>query len=252
MVDQAVAWLVEQVPDASDVLDVGSGPGVAACSFAESLPGARVLAVDGAEPLLTMARERASRLGVGERLRTRQVSLPADLADLSPADLVWVSGVAHHLPDPVATLRALGALVRPGGLLALREGGLPMRFLPDGAVPGLLPRLDAIGEELVAAHEHPAGIVPRQLSWPDLMREAGLRASASRSFLLDLPAPASPAVRRYVLGRLGMVRESFGDQLTPADAATLAQLVDEDDPVGILRRPDLFLLTATTVHIGRP
>jgi len=72
MVDQALGWLAERVPGARDVLDVGSGPGVAACAFARMLPRARVLAVDGAESLLAMAGERAARLGIGDRLTTRR------------------------------------------------------------------------------------------------------------------------------------------------------------------------------------
>jgi SAM-dependent methyltransferase len=252
MVDQALRWLAERVPGTRDVLDVGCGPGVAACAFATMLPGARVLAVDGAAPLLAMARELASRLGVGDRLATREVSLPAGLADLPQADLVWVSGVAHHLPDPVAALRALGALVRPGGLLALREGGLPARFLPDGVAPGLLPRLEAIGEEVVAAGEHPAGVVPHHGGWPELLRAAGLQPAGSRSFLLDLPAPVSPAVRRYLHRRLAMLQGLVGDRLTPADEAALSTLLDQDAPDGVLRRPGVFLLEASTVHTAHP
>jgi len=140
MVDQALTWLVDRQPDAQTVIDVGSGPGVAATTFAQLLPQADVLAVDGAAPLLDMARERAERFGVGDRFTTREVSLPDGLTDLPPADLIWASGVVHHLPDPVAALRALGGLLRPGGLLAWRLFPAPVadhRSTPEsnGAVP---------------------------------------------------------------------------------------------------------------------
>lgn len=251
-VEPALDWLVERVPAATAVMDIGAGPGVAACAFATRLPSARVLAVDGAEPLLVLARERAERLGVADRVTTRLADLPAGLADLPPADLVWVSGVVHHLADPVATLRALGALVRPGGLLAIREGGLPARFLPDNVAPGLLPRLEAITEELVAEGERPSGILPHEGGWPDLMRAAGLTPAGSRSFLLDLPAPLSPEARGYVRWRLEMAQDSVGDRLTADDARALATLMDPASPEGVMQRPDIFLLSASTIHTAAP
>lgn len=252
MIDEALRWLAGRVPHARDVLDVGSGPGVAACTLARLLPAARVLAVDGAEPLLAAARDRAGRLGVAARFATRQASLPDGLVDLPRADLVWVSGVMHHLPDPVAALRHLGALVRPGGLLAVREGGLSGRFLPDGVAPGLLARLEAIGEERVAAGDHPMGVLPSRSGWPDLMRAAGLRLAGSRSFLLDLPAPVTDEARRYVHHQLTMAREIAADALGPADVALLDRLLDPDAPEGVLRRADLFVLAAATVHTAQP
>ncbi|WP_213450620.1 class I SAM-dependent methyltransferase [Rhizomonospora bruguierae] len=248
MVNRALEWLAGRVPGATAVLDVGSGPGVAACTLATLLPAAKVLAVDGAGPLLDLARERADRLGLGDRFEVRRVSLPDGLADLPPADLVWVSGVAHHLPDPVGTLRALGRLLRPGGLLALREGGLPHRFLPDGVAPGLLPRLEAAEQELVAAHEHPMGVHPTPRAWPELFREAGLTPAGTRSFLLDLPAPLDEPARRHVRGWLEAAARHAGDRLPAGDAEALDRLLDDDSPGGVLRRPDLFLLTAATVH----
>jgi SAM-dependent methyltransferase len=251
-VNLALDWLVERLPAATAVMDIGAGPGVAACALATRLPAARVLAVDGAKPLLALARARAERLGVADRVTVRLADLPAGLAGLPPADLVWVSGVVHHLPDPVATLRTLGALVRRGGLLAIREGGLPARFLPDGVAPGLLPRLEAITEELVAADGRPSGILPHEGGWPDLMRAAGLTPAGSRTFLLDLPAPLSAEARGYVQWQLEMARESVGEHLTPGDARALATLLDSASPEGVMQRPDIFLLSASTIHTAAP
>jgi SAM-dependent methyltransferase len=251
-VDAALDWLAGRLPGASAVSDIGCGPGVAACALAQRLPEARVLAVDGADSLLSLARERAARLGVGDRLDTRQADLPDGLADLPPADLVWVSGVAHHLPDPVGALRALGRLVRPGGLLALREGGLPNRFLPDGVAPGLLPRLEAATEELIAAGGEPSGIVAHKGGWPDLMRAAGMTPAGSKSFLLDLPAPLSAAARDHLRFRLEMARDMAGDRVSEADALAITELLDPDNPAGLTQRQDTFLLTAITVHTASP
>lgn len=192
-VNLALDWLVERVPAATAVMDIGAGPGVAACALATRLPDAQVLAVDGAEPLLALAREQADRLGVADRVTFRLADLPAGLADLPLADLVWVSGVVHHLPDPVATLRALGA---PGP--ARRAAGHP-RGRAVGQVPA---RRCGAGPAAMPGGDHrgtrcgwwPAVGDPAargRLAGPD----AGRRADPGRE--PHLPArPARPAVGR--------------------------------------------------------
>ncbi|HEV2086819.1 MAG TPA: class I SAM-dependent methyltransferase [Cryptosporangiaceae bacterium] len=122
----AARWLAELAgPPVHRVLDLGSGPGVASCVFAATFPDAVVHAVDGSQPLLERASARAARLGLGERLVVARRELPDGMDALEPADLVWASRVVHHLGDQDEAVRGMAALVRPGGLLALAEGGLP-------------------------------------------------------------------------------------------------------------------------------
>lgn len=250
MVDQALAWLANRVPAARSVLDLGSGPGVAACALAELLPGAEVLAVDGTPELLELAAERAAARGLGDRVRTRPAALPGGLSELPPADLVWVSGVAHHLPDPAEGVREFAALVRPGGVLALREGGLPLRCLPSHADGGLLARISAVGDGLVHHHAHPMGAIDAPRDWPALLREAGLTGTLSRTFLLDLPAPLDEPARSALQRSLRDAREMLEAHLSDADLARLDQLTSETDPESVLHRPDAFILRASTVHTG--
>jgi SAM-dependent methyltransferase len=250
-VEHAIAWLAERTPHAQTVLDVGSGPGVAACAFLERLPTAQLLAVDGAEPLLDLARSRAAQLGVADRLSTRVGELPHDLSSLPPADLVWISDVAHHLPDPVAALRALGALVSDGGLLAVREGGLPLRFLPDGVAPGLLSRVEAAADVLTSEGHHPAGRLAPPAAWPALMAQAGLEPAGSRSFLLDRPARLDDQSRSWLHQRLTRLRSLVEGRVDATDLAALDLLVDPDAPTGVLQHPDVYVLTATTVHTAQ-
>jgi hypothetical protein len=49
-----------------------------------------------------------------------------------------------------------------------------------------------------------------------------------------------------------MLQAFVGDRLTTADAATLSGLLDDAAPDGVLQRPDLFLLSASTVHTAKP
>jgi SAM-dependent methyltransferase len=248
MVDQALDWLAQRVPQAGLILDVGSGPGVAATRFAQLLPGATVLAADGAPALLALARERAQRLGIGDRIATREVVLPAGLADLPRADVIWVSGVAHHLPDPAAGVRAFADLLRPGGILALREGGLPLHCLPAAADGGLTARINAVDSALARDHAHPMGAIVAPRSWPELLAEAGLTGVESRSFLLDLPAPLPVAARRHLARTLHRTRELLAGHLAAEDLDRLDVLADPDHAESVLHRGDVFMLRATTVH----
>lgn len=253
--DGAARWLGSLVEPVRRVLDVGSGPGVAACRFAGVFTQAQVTAVDGAAPLLDRAASRAARLGVGERVAVEQRELPDGLAGLEPSDIVWASRVVHHLGDQAAAVQQLASLVRPGGVLALAEGGLPQRTLPRDigiGPPGLEARLDvALQDWFADMRAEQPGAVATVEHWPALLADAGLTPFGTRSFLVDHPAPLDTATRAVVIDGWHGIRDRLGDRIAREDRATLDRLLDPDDDAGLYRRPDLFLLTANTVHVGR-
>ncbi|QLJ03964.1 methyltransferase domain-containing protein [Streptomyces sp. NEAU-sy36] len=251
--EQALGWLAGEVPEPGLIVDAGSGPGVLSCLFARTFPGARVVAVDGTAPLLDRARARAARQGFGDRFDTLAGELPEVLEKLErPAGLLWASRSLHHLGDQRAALTAFARRLAPGGTLALLEGGLPSRFLPrDIGIgrPGLGARLDALEEEWFARmRAELPGSVAEIEEWPALLTAAGLRHSGTRSFLLDLPAPATDQARAYVAASLGRLREGFADALTTEDRDTLDRLLDPADPASVHQRPDVFVLSAHTVY----
>ncbi|MFJ3812215.1 class I SAM-dependent methyltransferase [Streptomyces sp. NPDC090073] len=251
--ERAMAWLAKEVTEPGLIVDAGSGPGVVACLFAEVFPGARVLAVDSAGPLLERARARAARQGVADRFGTLTGELPDVLGELDyPADLLWASRSLHHLGDQRAGLTAFAERLAPGGTLALLEGGLPTRLLPrDIGIgrPGLSARIDVLEEEWFARMRADLpGSVAEIEDWPALLTAAGLRHARTRSFLLDLPAPLSDRARAYVASHLARLRDGIGDGLDADDLATLDRLLDPADPASVHRRPDAFILSAYTVH----
>ncbi|MFF5024626.1 class I SAM-dependent methyltransferase [Streptomyces collinus] len=251
--ERITAWLAEEVTGPELIVDAGSGPGVVSCLFAETFPGARIVAVDNAGPLLERARARAARQGVADRLATLTGELPQALDELDhPADLLWASRSLHHIGDQRAALTAFAARLAPGGTLALLEGGLPSRFLPrDIGIgrPGLQARLDALQEEWFARMRAGLpGSVAEAEDWPALLAAAGLRHTGTRSFLLDLPAPASPQARAYAAEQFTRLRDIGTEDLDPEDLATLDRLLDPSDPASVHRRPDVFALSAYTVH----
>jgi SAM-dependent methyltransferase len=235
------------------ILDIGSGPGVAACRMAEVFPHAEVTAVDGSPELLERAEKRAARLGVP--LRTRLAAFPEGLADLGRADLVWSGQVVHHVADQQDALTRLAGLLEPGGVLAVVEGELPARSLPRDlgfGRPGLQARLDAAREDSFnRMREELPGSVAVVEDWAAMLRAAGLVSVRSKSFLVDHPAPLGEGPRASVTRYLQHRRTKLADVLDAEDLATLDRLLDPTDPAGVAHRPDLFLLTAKTVHFGR-
>ncbi|MGX2993643.1 class I SAM-dependent methyltransferase [Streptomyces sp. JNUCC 64] len=245
-------WLAATHPAPGRILDVGSGPGVVSRLLAEVFDGAEVTAVDPEEALLARARDRAARAGLADRVRTHRGELPDGLGGLEPAGLVWLGNSLHHVGDQRAALAAVAARTAPGGVVALLEGGLPTRCLPRDpgfGRPGLLSRIDAAEEDRFSAmRSELPGTVRETEDWPALLTAAGLRPTGSRTFLLDRTAPLSALERDHVTAWVTRRREALTDVLGPDDLAALDRLLDPDDPLGLARRADLFLLTARTVH----
>jgi len=94
------------------VLDVGCGPGAVSALLVDRLGPAAVCAIDPSAPFVAAARERLP--GVDVRQGTAE-ALPwsADLFDQALAQLV-----VHFMSDPVAALREMARVTRPGGLVA--------------------------------------------------------------------------------------------------------------------------------------
>lgn len=101
-----------------DVLEVAAGTG-------RNLPcypsGCRITAVDVSEGMLRVARERAAKLGRAvrfERMNAEELGFADDSFDTVTSSLATCT-----FPDPVAALREMGRVCRPGGRILLFEHG---------------------------------------------------------------------------------------------------------------------------------
>lgn len=106
------------------VLDVCAGSGASALPAAASVgPNGKVIAVDLAEQLISLAQAKAK----ATHLHNIEFRV-ADMLELGYADghfdaVVCVFGI-FFVPDMQAALRELWRMVKPGGRMALRPGGL--------------------------------------------------------------------------------------------------------------------------------
>ncbi|MEU0376449.1 class I SAM-dependent methyltransferase [Streptomyces cyaneofuscatus] len=255
--EEAARWIaaLPTAPKVRRVLDIGSGPGVVTCLLAEVFPEAEVVAVDPTPALLERTEARALRLGLSDRVRPLEAGLPQDADRLGEADLIWAGNSLHHMGDQRAALAGFAGLLRPGGTVALLEGGLPTRRLPrDLGIgrPGLEARMDAASAARFDRMRTELPDARRETEdWSALIAAVGLTPQGTRSFLLDLPAPLSAPAREHVITKLTREYEVFGELLDAEDRAVLERLLDPEDPAGVHHRSDVYLLTARTVHLGR-
>lgn len=251
---EQVAWLAP--PPGGVVIEVGCGAGGMSLRLAAAVGGdGTVIAVDGEPALAASTADAAAERGIPLAVRTMDLSaaMPADL--VGSADLVVARSVVHHLPDEAAAVASLASLLRPGGRLAIGEGGLPLRLLPfDVGIgrPGLEARIEVARNRWFEGHRHSlTRPVARPGGWTEVLRAAGLADIVSKTFLLDHPAPVEDPVRAAVVSWLAWLREPDRMRyVEEEDRRAVEVLLDPDDDRSLARRPDLAVLAAASLHTG--
>lgn len=110
------------------VADLGCGTGAASLVLARDL-GARVTAIDAAEPFIDRLRERAEAEGLADRIDARVGFMEELPFAESSLDLIWSEGAIYNLGF-AAGVRAWRPLLRPGGVLAVTEMSWTSRHRP--------------------------------------------------------------------------------------------------------------------------
>jgi len=110
-VDNSAAYLAPHLGPGVRVLDVGCGPGTISADMVER--GCDVIGVDAAADVVAKARE----LGVNARVGD---AYALDFDDDS-FDVVHAHQTLQHLARPVEALREFRRVVKPGGVVAVRD-----------------------------------------------------------------------------------------------------------------------------------
>jgi ubiquinone/menaquinone biosynthesis C-methylase UbiE len=173
------------------VVDLGCGTG----RFSEMLAvelGARVIGFDPSAKMIDQARRK---LATGSIAFRRAAAHALPLPD-GCVDLVFMSQVYHHLPDPRAVARECRRALRPGGYVCIRTGTrenevVVPRFFP--AVRAMLD-LDLSSADEVKANFVAAGFAPRHHEivteavapdWSSFVGKSALRADSFLARLSD-------------------------------------------------------------------
>jgi len=116
----SAAYLLPHLVPGLTVLDVGCGPGTITLDLAEAVAPGRVLGIDVVAEPLDAARASAEARGDATTEFGLGDVYDLDLPDDS-VDVVHAHQVLQHLSDPVAALREMRRVCRPGGLVAARD-----------------------------------------------------------------------------------------------------------------------------------
>lgn len=119
-------FLVSRIPaSATRVVDVATGTAAVAIELAEAAPDRTVVGIDQSPEMLAAGRKRVAQAGLADRIELREgraESLPSADAEF---DALTVTYLLRYVDDPVATMRELARVVRPGGMLAMLEFAVP-------------------------------------------------------------------------------------------------------------------------------
>jgi len=118
--ENSAGYLLPALVPGQVLLDVGCGPGTITIDLAARVAPGEVVGLDRSERVVELAREAARSAGAPNvTFRAGDVyALPYGDASF---DVVHAHQVLQHLTDPVAALRELRRVARPGGLVAVRD-----------------------------------------------------------------------------------------------------------------------------------
>ena len=169
-------YLLPHLGPGVTVLDVGAGPGTITADLASLVAPARVTALEVDEATLALTRAEIDRRG----LTTVDFAVgdvhALDFPD-GTFDVVHAHQVLQHVGDPVAALREMRRVARPGGLVAVRDSDYAA-FAWHPRIPELDAWLD-LYERIARGNGGEPDAGRRLLSWAHAAGFTGVTATSS-------------------------------------------------------------------------
>jgi ubiquinone/menaquinone biosynthesis C-methylase UbiE len=134
-VENSAAHVAPYLVPGASVLDVGCGPATITVDIAGRVAPGRVVGIDAAVDVIALAQSDAASV---ENLEITTGDVYALTFPDDTFDVVHAHQVLQHLANPVAALREMRRVTKPGGVVAVRDGDYgSFAWYPE------LPALDA-------------------------------------------------------------------------------------------------------------
>jgi SAM-dependent methyltransferase len=174
--ENSAAYLLPYLSSGQTVLDVGCGPGTITADLADLVAPGRVTALEVTDAALDIARAEIARRGLTSVDFAVGDVHALDLPD-GGFDVVYAHQVLQHLGDPVAALREMRRVAKPGGVIAVRDSDYAaFTWFPE------LPELDEwldLYERVARGNGGEPDAGRRLLSWAHAAGFADVTATSS-------------------------------------------------------------------------
>ena len=237
-----------RLPVGSRGLDAGCGIGLQISLLLDAVaPGGHVTGLDLRSEFLAEAERIVEKSEPSGRIAFQQGDIHRLPFDDQTFDWLWSSNCAGYgTPEPLALVRELARVVKPGGIVAILIWSSQM-LLPG--YPLLEARLNAT----------PTGIAPFTssmrpeshwlcaLGW---LRDAGLKEPAAHTVAVDFHAPLSKDIREALASLLDQRWGGARSEVTEKDWAEYQRLCQPESPDFILNHPDYYAFFTESLFHG--
>ena len=102
-------------------LDLGTGPAQIPIFLAQRCPKIRITGIDLSVNMLTRGEQHVAEAGLSNRIALECVDAKALPYPDQSFDGVVSNSIIRHLPDPMAAFLEISRVIRPGGLILIRD-----------------------------------------------------------------------------------------------------------------------------------
>jgi SAM-dependent methyltransferase len=222
------------------VLDVASGDGCYSAWLAERAE--HVIGIDLSASYLELARRNTAHSPYAERICFNQADATALPFPDESIDITWCAQSLFSLPAPLAVLREMVRVTRPGGSIAILESDTLHQLLMPWPIELELAVRQAQLRTLAAEHTQDGPdkfYVGRDLY--GLFHQCGITSCSVRTHAIDLHAPLKADEQTFLQYYLDDLRERAWPHLGQAERAAFDRLFDPHAPTYLPRQPDFHL-----------